>query len=161
MDTLSPEQRSRTMSRIKGKDTAPERAVRSLLHRMGYRFRLHRKTLPGTPDIVLPRHRAVIFVHGCFWHGHPGCGRATLPATRREFWSRKIADTRERDRRAVSDLEKLGYRCCIVWQCELKDTDALGRRLAEFLGAEQDMSPAGDVFQEPTPQGEKVRHAIR
>jgi DNA mismatch endonuclease (patch repair protein) len=133
MDTLNPEQRSRTMSRIKGRDTKPEKAVRSLLHGMGCRFRLHVKDLPGTPDIVLPRRKSVIFVHGCFWHGHQGCGRASIPATRTDFWTAKIHGNRERDERALAALEKLGYRCLVVWQCEMRDTDALRRRLAAFL----------------------------
>ena len=134
MDKLSPEQRSRNMANIKGKDTKPEKIVRSILHSMGYRFRLHNKQLPGKPDIVLPRYRSVVFVHGCFWHGHDGCKRATMPTTRAEFWQNKIAGNRERDSRNIAALENLGYRCLIVWQCDLKDLGLLKQRLSAFLG---------------------------
>src|SRR5690348_80348 len=101
-DRISPAARSRNMSRVRGKDTQPELRVRRLLHAAGYRFRLHRKDLPGRPDLVLPRHRVAIFVHGCFWHGHPDCKRATIPATRTEFWTSKINRNRERDTAAVA-----------------------------------------------------------
>lgn len=134
MDTLTPEQRSRTMARIKGKNTVPEKTVRSLLHRMGYRFRLHCKELPGKPDIVLPKYQAIIFVHGCFWHGHPGCKRATVPETRRAFWENKISANRVRDAENLVALKRLGYRCLVVWQCELNNTGILRDRLARFLG---------------------------
>jgi DNA mismatch endonuclease (patch repair protein) len=134
MDRLTPEQRSSNMAQIKGKNTKPEKLVRSLLHGMGYRFRLHNKQLPGKPDIVLPRYKAVVFVHGCFWHGHEGCKRATIPATRPEFWEQKISGNKDRDRRNIAALEDLGYHCSIVWQCELKDVEALKRRLSGFLG---------------------------
>lgn len=134
MDTVSPEKRSWMMARIRGKNTKPEKSVRSLLHGMGYRFRLHGKRLPGKPDIVLPKHKVVIFVHGCFWHGHEGCKRATLPTTRQDFWNKKISGNKERDRRNITALEALGYRCLIVWQCEIKDTESLNRRLSDFIG---------------------------
>jgi DNA mismatch endonuclease (patch repair protein) len=135
MDTISFEARRRNMARIKSRNTKPEKLVRSLLHAMGYRFRLHGKNLPGTPDIVLPRYRSVIFVHGCFWHGHQGCNRATIPATRTNFWKAKIDSNRKRDERNTAALEKSGYRWLIIWQCETKDTTALAQRLAEFLTA--------------------------
>ncbi len=122
------------MAQVKSKNTKPEMLVRSLLHRMGYRFRLHIKTLPGHPDVVLPRYKAVIFVHGCFWHGHEGCKRATMPATRTEFWRKKIDGNQSRDRRNLTALEELGYRCLVIWQCEMKDIEALKMRLSEFLG---------------------------
>lgn len=133
MDTISPGQRSRNMAQVKGRDTKPERLVRSLLHRMGYRFRLHAKKLPGNPDIVLPRHNAAIFVHGCFWHGHEGCKRATIPTTRTDFWRAKIEGTKQRDTRCLAALEALGYRCLVIWQCEMKDHEALQQRLSVFL----------------------------
>lgn len=122
------------MAQVKSKNTKPEMLVRSLLHRMGYRFRLHIKTLPGHPDVVLPRYKAVIFVHGCFWHRHEGCKRATMPATRTEFWRKKIDGNQSRDRRNLTALEELGYRCLVIWQCEMKDIEALKMRLSEFLG---------------------------
>lgn len=132
-DTVTPDQRSRIMAQVKGKDTKPELLVRRLLHRLGYRFRLHRKDLPGSPDIVLPRHRKVIFVHGCFWHGHEGCSRGTRPTSNTEFWNVKIDRNIERDTLAVRRLEEAGWRSLIVWQCEIKDTMALQNRLLAFL----------------------------
>lgn len=134
MDKITPRQRSRNMAQVKCKDTKPEKFVRSLLHSMGYRFRLHVKTLPGKPDIVLPRYKAAIFVHGCFWHGHDGCRRATIPATRTEFWATKIDGNKERDQCALLNLEKLGYRVLILWQCELKNIQELTHRITTFLG---------------------------
>ncbi len=121
------------MSRVRGRDTTPEKAVRRLLHRMGYRFRLHRKDLPGTPDIVLPRHGKVVFVHGCFWHGHADCPRAARPATNAEFWARKLDRNLERDARAQAALAEQGWRSLVVWQCELRDEEALRRRLGRFM----------------------------
>ena len=124
------------MAQVKGKNTKPEALVRSLLHKMGYRYRLYVKKLPGSPDIVLPRYQAVIFVHGCFWHGHEGCRRAAIPATRKEFWHTKISGNKARDKRNIAALENLGYRCLTVWQCEIKDTELLRQRLAAFLPKE-------------------------
>jgi len=126
-DLLTPTARSALMSRIRGADTKPELAVRSLLHRMGYRFRLHRRDLPGTPDIVLPRHATVAFVHGCFWHRHKDCKGATTPKTRRKFWRDKF------DARNRRDLRKLGWRPVVVWECELRKPERLERRLARLL----------------------------
>ena len=136
MDKLNPAERSRNMARIRGKDTTPEKRVRSLLHRMGCRFRLHDARLPGKPDIVLPKHRAVIFVHGCFWHRHEGCKRATMPSNNREFWERKLSLNRKRDRRQLEELAALVYRSLVVWQCELKDEERLRERLSSFLANE-------------------------
>ncbi len=136
MDTVDAAQRSRNMARIKGKNTGPEKLVRSLLHRMGCRFRLHAK-LPGRPDIVLPRRKIAVFVHGCFWHGHEGCKRATIPATRTEFWVAKIQSAKERDARALTALTDMGWRCLVIWQCEMKDAEALKKRLEDFLHAEE------------------------
>jgi DNA mismatch endonuclease (patch repair protein) len=109
------------MSRVRSKNTGPELLVRSALHREGYRFRLHRGDLPGSPDIVLPKYRVVIFVHGCFWHGHEGCRRAKLPSTRQDFWRLKIERNQERDRIAQRDLAALDYQVMTLWECELKD----------------------------------------
>lgn len=134
MDKLTTAARSQNMARIKSKNTKPEKQVRSLLHGMGYRFRLHDKRFPGTPDIILPRYKVVIFVNGCFWHGHEGCKRATIPASNAQFWQEKIAGNRERDRRNIILLENIGYRCLVIWQCELNDEEALKKRIIDFVG---------------------------
>jgi DNA mismatch endonuclease (patch repair protein) len=139
-DKFPPEQRSKIMSRVKQRDTAPEIIVRRLLHRMGYRFRLQRKDLPGNPDIVLPRHRKIVFIHGCFWHGHEGCRRAARPTSNTEFWNRKIDKNMARDARVIAELEKLGWQVLTVWQCQTKDTVALQARLTKFLESEQETS---------------------
>lgn len=132
-DRFSPEDRSRLMSRVKGRDTKPELVVRKTLHAMGYRFRLQRRDLPGRPDIVLPRHRKAIFVHGCFWHGHPDCPRAKRPASNTDFWNQKLSRNIERDMRNLSDLERLGWQVLTVWECETRKPDFLRRKLEEFL----------------------------
>ncbi|MGQ0589137.1 MAG: very short patch repair endonuclease [Sphingosinicella sp.] len=131
MDTISSEARSENMRRIRGRNTVPELAVRRLLHRRGYRFRLHRKDLPGKPDIVLPRFKTAIFVHGCFWHGHEGCRRSKLPETRAQFWAEKIGWNKQRDARAITALAERGYQSVTIWQCELRDPGAILRRVAE------------------------------
>ena len=138
VDNLSPADRSRMMSKIKGANTKPELAVRSFLHRQGLRFRLHGKELPGSPDIVLPRYRAVVFVHGCFWHRHPGCRYAYEPKSRPEFWNRKFDQNVERDARKEQLLRDLGWRVFVVWECETKDTDRLNELVLRLrLGSEQ------------------------
>ncbi|MCA0851353.1 very short patch repair endonuclease [Salipiger thiooxidans] len=119
-DRISKERRSWNMSQIRGKDTKPEILLRSLLHRRGFRFRLHAPGLPGTPDIVLPKYRTVIFVHGCFWHRHEGCSNATMPKTRTDFWTEKFRRTVERDQEKQAQLERAGWRVLTVWECELK-----------------------------------------
>ncbi len=118
-DTVSPEVRSRMMAGIRGRNTKPELAVRSALHNRGYRFRLHRRDLPGKPDLVFPKHGAVILVHGCFWHGHD-CHLFKWPRTREDFWREKIASNAERDRRQLADLKNAGWRVATVWECALK-----------------------------------------
>lgn len=128
-----PENVSSIMRAIRSSDTKPEMIVRRLLHRLGWRFRLHDKRLPGTPDIVLPRHRAAIFVHGCFWHQHRGCKHAKLPKKRQDYWHPKLARTQERDLRAVFDLSSKGWRSLVIWECQTIDKDALAQRLVEFL----------------------------
>jgi DNA mismatch endonuclease, patch repair protein len=136
-DRLSKERRSWNMSRIRGKDTTPEKVVRSILHRMGYRFRLHGKKLPGRPDIVLPKHQTVVFIHGCFWHRHRGCKNCTTPTHRRAWWLSKLEGNAKRDRSHRRALRKLGWRIIVVWECETEQSDALkrlGRELAEALG---------------------------
>lgn len=121
------------MSRIRGKDTSPELAVRSLLHRLGYRFRLHRRDLPGQPDIVLPRYHAVVFVHGCYWHRHKRCKFAYLPKTRTDFWQRKFEDNVRRDNRAVGSLRKGVWHVLVIWECQVSNRVTLVRRLTQFL----------------------------
>jgi DNA mismatch endonuclease (patch repair protein) len=133
MDRLTEEHRSWNMSRIRGKDTSPERAVRSLLHKLGFRFRLHQQSLPGTPDIVLSCYRTAIFVHGCFWHRHKDCRFAYSPKSRRAFWAAKFRNNQRRDARLLKELEHAGWHVLVVWECELKDRDALERRLRAFL----------------------------
>lgn len=133
MDRLSEERRSWNMSRIRGRNTTPERAVRSMLHRMGYRFRLHVRRLPGRPDVVLPKYKTVIFVNGCFWHRHKGCRYAYTPKSRTEFWLRKFAENVARDRRATQQIRSAGWRVLVVWECELRDTQKLSQRLDHEL----------------------------
>lgn len=133
---FSPEKRSAIMSLVRSKNTKPELLVRSLLHRMGYRFRLHRKDLPGSPDMVLPKYRTAIFVHGCFWHQHPGCKKATLPNQNAEFWREKFERNVRRDENAQRRLREMGWRVLVLWECEVKrDADALPARLKATLSA--------------------------
>lgn len=123
----------RRMSRIRAKDSKPELAVRRLAHRLGYRFRLHRRSLPGSPDLVFPGRGKVIFVHGCFWHQHQGCRHASLPRTRPEYWLPKLARNVERDGEARAQLEALGWGVEVLWECETTDANALTHRLRAFL----------------------------
>lgn len=132
-DVFSPKTRSTIMSRIKGRDTNPERIVRSIIHRMGYRFRLHAKELPGKPDIVLPKHKKLVFVNGCFWHGHKGCKRAKIPATNTTFWLKKINSNIARDKKKLKELKKLGWKPLVVWQCQLRDKQELTMSIRNFL----------------------------
>lgn len=133
-DKLDPERRSAIMARVRGKDTGPEVRVRRIAHGLGLRFRLHRKDLPGKPDLVFPKHSLAVFVHGCFWHRHPGCGRASTPTTRPEFWQAKFDGNVARDRRQQEALETLGWKVLILWECELKDDEHLKARLREAVG---------------------------
>jgi len=121
------------MSRIKGRNTAPERIVRSILHRMGYRFSLHRKDLPGKPDITLAKHKTVIFVHGCFWHCHKGCKDATLPKTNSSFWRDKLEGNVIRDNTKDHALRTLGWQVIVVWECEIDKSGTLAKRLKSLL----------------------------
>jgi DNA mismatch endonuclease (patch repair protein) len=132
-DKLTAEHRSWNMSRIRSTNTAPEKLVRSMLHRMGYRFSLHRKDLTGRPDIVMPKHNTVIFVHGCFWHRHKGCKDASLPKTRTEWWLNKLNGNVSRDRRNQSALRKAGWRVQTVWECETEKPEKLEQRLGRLL----------------------------
>lgn len=130
VDVHTKAQRSFNMSRIANRDTAPERALRSALHRAGLRFRLHRRDLPGRPDIVLPSRRLAIFVHGCFWHRHEGCRFTTTPATNAEFWQRKFASNTARDAANVAALESRGWRVFVAWECEVRTSlDAVVARI--------------------------------
>ena len=133
MDILSPEQRSQRMSRIRGRDTGPELLIRSILHRLGYRFALYRRDLPGTPDLVFPARRSVLFVHGCFWHGH-SCSIGHLPSSNVAFWKQKIGNNRHRDHLVQRQLRSLGWRVLAAWECETKHNAALIRKLTRFLG---------------------------
>ena len=133
MDRISKEHRSWNMSRIRSRNTKPERMVRSLLHRMGYRFTLHRKDLPGKPDIVLPKYKAVIFVHGCFWHRHEGCKYAYFPKTKQKFWATKFKSNVERDRNVMKQLNEKDWQILIIWECELSDTESIIKTLEAYL----------------------------
>lgn len=132
-DTLSKEERSERMARIRGKDSTPELRLRRLVHGMGFRYRLHLRNLPGTPDLVFPARKAVIFMHGCFWHRHPGCKLARLPKSKLEFWETKLETNRKRDILRQRQLRKLGWRILIVWECQLSDPVRVARRVSKFL----------------------------
>jgi DNA mismatch endonuclease, patch repair protein len=134
VDRLAPEERSRLMAAVRAIDTAPEMAVRRLAHRMGYRFRLHRRDLPGNPDLVFPRLRKIVFVHGCFWHRHRGCKRTRMPASRREYWARKFATNVERDEKNQRLLQGQGWSVLVIWECETDERPLLAGRLRSFLG---------------------------
>jgi len=133
-DIVSPEHRSKIMAMIKGKNTKPEMLVRSVCHEMGLRYRLHRKDLPGKPDLVFPKHRLCIFVHGCFWHRHLGCKYAYTPKSRLDFWLPKLARNVERDLAAQQALQALGWRVVIVWECHTKNREFLRNEIRITLG---------------------------
>ncbi len=144
MDVVSPAMRSRMMSGIRGKNTRPELIVRSVAHRLGLRFRLHREDLPGRPDVVFPKHRVALFVHGCFWHRHD-CGLAAKPKTRPEFWETKFKRNVQRDAAAKRLLEEAGWRVVVVWECETRDQAVLRARLQkQFRLGTSDASPRQD-----------------
>lgn len=133
--------RSRNMAAIRARDTSPELKVRSLLHHLGYRFRLHRRDLPGSPDIVLPKHRTVVFVHGCFWHRHRGCRYTTTPKTRADFWARKFERNVERDHGQQKQLKEMGWSVMVIWECELRDLPSLRSRLEQIGRTNMEMQP--------------------
>ncbi|KQY95441.1 endonuclease [Caulobacter sp. Root1455] len=135
MDTLTPAERSARMARVKGKGSSAEMTVRRLVHRMGYRYRLHGAKLPGRPDLVFPGRRKAIFVHGCFWHRHPDpdCKLARLPKSRQDFWIPKLEGNRARDLRQLEELEALGWSALILWECELKNEAFLENEIRTFL----------------------------
>ncbi|MCK5057374.1 MAG: DNA mismatch endonuclease Vsr [Candidatus Aminicenantes bacterium] len=135
MDIWPKEKRSEVMSRIRSKDTKPEKLVRSLLHRMGYRFRVHVKYLPGKPDIVMKKYNAIIFVHGCFWHLHDDCNEGRIPSTRTEYWAKKLLGNKARDEKHMNELTNMGWRVMRVWECEIeKKTEETIERIINFLG---------------------------
>ncbi|MFW6152527.1 MAG: very short patch repair endonuclease [Verrucomicrobiota bacterium] len=156
VDKLTKEHRSWNMSRIRGKNTKPEYIVRSLLHRMGYRFTVNgpkNKKLPGKPDIVLPKYKTVIFVHGCFWHRHPGCSQTTSPSTRKEFWQKKFASNVERDKRNQKSLRDMGWKVIVIWECDVKLSpgDAVIKGLAKV-----GILPENELYEIPRSQLMKV-----
>jgi DNA mismatch endonuclease (patch repair protein) len=134
MDTLTPAERSERMRGIRSKDTKPEMRVRRLVHGMGYRYRLHDRRVPGTPDLVFRRRRRAIFVHGCYWHGHD-CKLGRLPKSRLSFWREKIAANRRRDARVRAEMQALGWSSLVLWECELRDEARLASSIKEFLNA--------------------------
>lgn len=133
VDPLSPAERSAHMRRIRKRDTKPELVVRRLAHALGLRFRLHRRDLPGTPDLVFPRHRKAIWVHGCFWHQHEGCRLARQPKSRLEYWLPKLARNVNRDRVSRQRIEDSGWQALVIWECETEDSDLVMSRLEDFL----------------------------
>ena len=133
MDTLTPAQRSERMSLVRSKDTKPEMLVRRLVHGMGYRYSLHRRGLPGKPDMVFPSRSKIIFVHGCFWHRHGRCNYTRWPKSRLSFWKPKLEQNHRRDRANERALRRMGWRLLVVWECQLGDTEKLGRRIKGFL----------------------------
>lgn len=137
MDTLTPAERSSRMALVRAKDTKPELLVRRLVHGMGYRYRLHRRDLPGTPDLVFPARSKVIFIHGCFWHRHAHCALARLPKSRGDFWLPKLTANAERDARNVRALRRLGWSVLTIWECQLGDTARLANRIRRFLDAQR------------------------
>lgn len=136
--------RSKTMRAVRSKDTGPEIAVRRLAHKLGFRFRLHRKDLPGTPDLVFPKFRKVIFVHGCFWHGHDCPRGARAPKTNRDYWERKLERNKARDAKALSDLRSMGWQAQTIWECEIRDSGKLKQTIVSFMATDK-AAPRGNV----------------
>lgn len=133
MDRLTPERRSWLMSRVPQKHSLPELRVRRAAHALGLRFRLHRRDLPGNPDIVLPKHSVALFVHGCFWHRHPECPKSSVPKSREEFWQAKFDRNVARDRDVANALSRLGWRVETLWECETRSVEEITRRLGEIF----------------------------
>lgn len=133
MDNLTPEQRSAQMAMVRSKDTKPEMLVRRLVHHMGYRYRIHRRDLPGKPDLVFGPRKKVVFVHGCFWHGHD-CSLGRIPKSRVDFWEAKICKNRNRDKVHLLKLAEVGWESLVVWECQLKKVAELENRIRNFLG---------------------------
>lgn len=135
-DTISREQRSKVMALVRSKDTKPEMAVRKLVHRLGFRYRLHGQKLPGRPDLVFKKRKKVIFVHGCFWHRHENCKHARLPKSNTEFWIEKLNQNKLRDDKNLGTLTQLGWKSLIIWECETRDIVELEKRIIVFLNEE-------------------------
>ena len=133
VDIVSSEVRSRIMAQVKSKDSKPEMLVRRLLHRLGYRYRLHRTDMPGRPDLVFPSRRKVVFVNGCFWHRHTGCPKVRIPATNKDYWITKLDNNHARDKRNIESLQKSGWKVHTVWECQLRDLSSVTDILVEFL----------------------------
>ena len=148
-DIVDATTRSEIMSHIKGRDTTPELVVRRIAHGLGFRFRLHRKDLPGSPDMVFPRYRTVVFVHGCFWHRHDGCQYAYSPKSRIQFWTKKFRENVARDARTESALRDLGWRVLVIWECETRDHAAVRAQLLANLSRDGTASGGNDTG-EPT-----------
>ena len=140
MDVYSRSKRSEVMSRVRGKDTRPEMVVRRLVHALGYRYVLHSKKISGHPDLAFPSRMKVIFVHGCFWHQHPGCKHSAPPASRQEYWIPKLKANIERDRKNVEKLSREGWQVLVLWECELNARDTLESRLVDFLAENTEKS---------------------
>lgn len=153
MDTVPRGERSRIMRAVPRKDTAPEVRVRKMAHKLGLRFRLHRKDLPGSPDLVFPKYRLCLFVHGCFWHRHPGCKKATTPKSNAAFWTEKFAKNIERDRRQVEELMALGWRVGIIWECQTQNDYQLEHALMSVIGPR--FRGRSACFDSPPPEGHR------
>ena len=136
-DLLTQARRSALMSKIRGKDTKPEKEIRSIVHRLGFRYRLHVSELPGKPDLVFPKRRKVLFVHGCFWHRHLACSLARLPKSRLDFWVPKLTANRQRDTRNTARLRRAGWKTCVIWECELSEANKLEKKIKRFLNAKR------------------------
>lgn len=133
MDNLTIEKRSANMRRIKSKDTSPELIVRKIIHKMGYRFRLHRKDLPGKPDLTFPSKKKVVFVHGCFWHQHENCEISRIPKSNRQYWVPKLRRNKFRDQEHQNSLKKLGWKVLVIWECEIKELNKMNKKIINFL----------------------------
>lgn len=147
VDTRTPAQRRHIMQSVGQKDTGPELAIRRALHRLGYRFRLHEKKLPGRPDIVFPSRHKVVFIHGCFWHGH-NCSKGKLPKSRNEYWIPKIEANKDRDERTINALREAGWESLVVWQCQVTDLDSAVACIRHFLGPPGTAPEAAEKFAE-------------
>jgi DNA mismatch endonuclease (patch repair protein) len=152
VDTVSKDRRSEIMRSVRRENTAPELSVRAVAHSLGYRYRLHLNTLQGRPDIVFQKRRKVIFVHGCFWHGHANCRLARIPKSNSAYWNEKVARNRERDLKVIAALAAQDWESMVIWECETKDKNLLAKRLGEFLGPPKFSSTTGETVNHPIRQ---------